>query len=365
MKRILPLVLALCLFLWGCEGWMDESYHSVTFHPISGEQGSSGTASVETYNDLLTAIDNMVQSGTETGTFSAPRYDPRTLELHMERAVSYTMEFQPIAAYAVEKIEWELGTSGGQTAVAVNITYLHDRTELRNIRRVTNLDTAKEAIYRGLDECASGVVMYVQTYKETDLEQLVSDYADANPRTVMEKPQVVANVYPRSGVSRVVEVKFLYQNSRDALRSMQSQVSPVFAAAVLYVSGDASDTEKLSQLYSFLMERYEYRIETSITPAYSLLRHGVGDEKAFAMVYAAMCRQAGMECMVVTGTRSGEPWYWNLVRDGETYYHVDLLRCNAQGSFAELTDGEMDGYVWDYSAYPKSVLPTPTEPENP
>ena len=45
------------------------------------------------------------------------------------------------------------------------------------------------------------------------------------------------------------------------------------------------------------MERYDYRIETSITPAYSLLRHGVGDSRAFAVVYAAMCQQAGLECL--------------------------------------------------------------------
>ena len=102
------------------------------------------------------------------------------------------------------------------------------------------------------------------------------------------------------------------------------------------------------------MERYDYKIETSLTPAYSLLCNGVGDIETFACVYARMCRRAGLECEVITGTKAGEPWFWNMVCDNGSYYHVDLLRCNTEGNFRELTDEGMEGYVWDYSAYPSS-----------
>ena len=147
-----------------------------------------------------------------------------------------------------------------------------------------------------------------------------------------------------------MELIFSYQTSRDSLRRMQSQVKPVFDAATLYVSGDGEEKQKFSQLYAFLMERFDYKLETSITPAYSLLRHGVGDSRAFATVYAAMCRSAGLECLVVTGARSGEPRSWNIVLDNGQYYHVDLL--HEQGSFWEYTDWQMSSYVWDYSDYP-------------
>ena len=124
--------------------------------------------------------------------------------------------------------------------------------------------------------------------------------------------------------------------------------------------------EKASLLYSFLMERYDYKIETSITPAYSLLQHGVGDDRAFATVYAAMCEQSGLKCQVITGTRWGEPWSWNLIYVGGVYYHVDLLRCSKEGVFTTRMDADMAGYVWDFSAYPESVLPEPeTEPVEP
>ena len=110
------------------------------------------------------------------------------------------------------------------------------------------------------------------------------------------------------------------------------------------------------------MERFDYKIETSITPAYSLLRHGVGDSRAFANVYGAMCRSAGLECLTVTGTRNGEPWTWNMICDNGIYYHLDLTRCKEDGSFCERAEGSMTGYVWDYSAFPESmaeILPEP------
>lgn len=201
---------------------------------------------------------------------------------------------------------------------------------------------------------ALGIVLLVEEYKVRDYTQFVQDYAQENPQTVMETPQVTEAVYG-SGGSRVVELVFAYQNSRDSLRRMQTQVQPVFDSAVLYVSGDDADRQKYAQLYAFLMEPFDYKLETSITPAYSLLRHGVGDSRAFATVYAAMCRDAGLECLVVAGTHAGEPWTWNLVLDDGQHYHVDLLRCSESGEFRKFPDAEMGEYVWDYSMYPAST----------
>ena len=100
------------------------------------------------------------------------------------------------------------------------------------------------------------------------------------------------------------------------------------------------------------MERFDYTLETSITPSYSLLCHGVGDSEAFASAFAAMCRRAGLECRIVSGTRAGEAWFWNLIREGDVYYHVDLLQSKSAGELQKLTQEQMQGYVWDYSAYP-------------
>lgn len=360
--RILYLTVFLCLLLTGCS-WFDGSYVHVTPHREQGSSSQGEAVSASNYSQLLSVLEGMVSSGTESGVINVANYDRDMVEVNMTAAVQYVRNRYPVGAYAVEQMEYEVGTNSGKPAIAVNVTYRHSRIEIQRIQKVETMEEAEIIIGEALKAYNAAVVLQVQEFQEMDFSQLVKDFAEEQPESIMETPQVTAGIYG-SGTARVVELAFTYQNSRDQLRQMQSQVQPVFDSAALYVSGDGSDNQKYSQLYAFLMERFDYKQETSITPAYSLLRHGVGDSRAFAVVYASMCRRAGLECRIVTGTRNGEPWTWNMVRDGELYFHVDLLRSSLSGGFREYTDGEMGGYVWDYSNYPACNLPyVPLETE--
>lgn len=367
MKRTaIAVLLALCLVLTGCS-WMDGAYISVTPHRAQDTFANQKTVTASNYVELRSVLEEMIRSGAESTVINVAGYNQSFVDNGILNAVQYARDTYPIGVYAVDEITYEIGTNAGKPAIAVNISYLRSRIEIQKVRTVKTMDDAVTAIAGALDDCEPSVVLLVEQYAEMDFAQLAADYAAENPQTVMETPQVSAAVYPDSGTERVVELTFAYENSRESLRLMQNQVAPVFAAAALYVSGDGEDYQKFSQLYAFLMERFDYEITTSITPSYSLLRHGVGDNRAFATVFAAMCRRAGLECQVVTGTRDGEPWNWNIVKDGENYLHVDLLRCSQTGGFRECSDEEMTGYVWDYSAYPACTHPqiTPIPEEQP
>ena len=350
MKR-LCLLLALCLLLCGCDSIFDGSYHSRTFHEEQGSHIQSAITATD-IETLQTVMEDLVSSGTVNAVINVTDFNDGTVKSSMKAVRDFICTAYPLGAWAVDELTYEIGNSGGMHAISVNIAYRHSRAQIRRVQTVVDIEAAEAAIGQALDNCETDLVLLVEQYAKTDFAQMVADYADENPNQVMEMPQVLAGVYPEKGVSRVVELNFTYQTSREALRNMQEQVQPVFSAARLYVSGEGSDLQKFSQLYSFLMERFDYTQETSITPAYSLLRHGVGDSKAFATVYAAMCRRADLECLVITGTRDSEPWTWNMVCDDGTYYHVDLL--HSAGGFQELADDEMEGYVWDYSAYPET-----------
>lgn len=359
MKRFVVCCLAVCLLLSGCASLFDGNYVSTMPHEEQNDLQGNVNAQVDEYEELLAALIAMAERGSRNGIIYIPNYDQDQIGADMEKAAKIALFRSPIAAYAVEEITWELGTNSGQRAVAVSITYFHERSEILKIRRVSNTEEAIEMLYRELEDSSSGVVMYLEDYSKVDYVQLVEQYAFHNPQMVMEVPQVIANVYPKTGSSRVVELKFNYQNTREDLRLFKSQVLPVYTSFQYQVADNTPDQEKFSQLYSLLMVRGfgEYTIETSITPAYSLLWHGTGDSKAFATLYAAICRLLKLECQVIVGTREGEPWYWNLVKIGDGYYHLDLLQSYVQGAFHLMTDGDMSGYVWNYSAYP----PTPEE----
>lgn len=349
--RVLLLILAVGLLCSGCSTWLDGSYYSVTPHAVSQLEVQTDALSASDYSELNRVLWNLVDTGTEKAVINVAEFKQATLEVNLGSAVRYLQEYYPLGAYAVESVEYEIGVgSGGQPVVSVDISYRHDRSELRRVRKVTDSAAVRQAIEEAIANCSDSVVLLVENYLPLDIQQLAEDYGMLRPEIVMEIPQVTAVTYPEQGIRRVLEVKFTYQTSREALRQMLSQVTPVFSSAQLYISAEDADYQKYAQLCAFLMERFDYRLETSITPAYSLLRHGVGDSRAFATVYAAMCRQVGLECQVISGTCAGEARCWNLIRDNKIYYHVDLLR--SPGTFQELTDREMTDYVWDYSAYP-------------
>lgn len=366
MKRIIPWILFVSLLLSGCTGWLDASYHNVTAYEDDGGREEAGNVSVSSYTGLYKTLCSLVENGTQSAIISVSHYDQELVATDMETAVAEILATDPIAAYAVESIEFELGTNAGQPAVALTVSYVHERTEILKIVHLKTMDDAKKTMAEVLDDCNSGVVFYISQFEQMDFDQWVSDYAAANPDTVMELPEVTANLYPEEGDARVVELKFSYQNSRESLRAMQSKVVALFDAAVIYAGDNDEAQEQYYKLYSFLMGLFqEFQVDTSITPAYSLLQHGVGDSKAFATVYAAMCAKTGLECVTVTGTKNGDPWYWNIISCDEVYYHVDLLECRMTDEFVLKVDTDMTGYVWDYSAYPVCEAVEPeTQPEN-
>lgn len=349
MKRwavAVAVLLSLCLS--GCSGIFDGSYLSVEPHQTPALKDPIKNPTATNYAQLYKALIALIENGTTESVITVSDYSNTLLDEDVRLAVDTALSEHPIAAYAVEDVTYELGKSGGRKALAMKIRYVHDRAEIKKIKHANDMDDAWRIIAKALNQCEPGVVLRIENYRDTDFVQLVENYSFDNPQLVMEVPKVGVNSYPETGQERVIEFRFVYQTSRGSLKSMQEQVKAIFTSASLYINSEAQPLEKYTQLYSFLMERYEYKLETSITPTYSLLRHGVGDSRAFATVYGAMCRQVELECQVVSGTKNGESRYWNIVKVNDVYYHVDLLA----GEFRMSSDREMTGYVWDYSGYP-------------
>jgi hypothetical protein len=351
-RKMAALALASALVLSGC-GWMDGSYVSVTPHQVGLGQTAEGDArTVNSYVQLRSELIRLVESGTAEGLFSLAEYPLENVQEDMERAAAYITDIYPVGAYAVESIDYDVGTGLGASALAVDIAYCRSPEQIGSIRAVRRIAGAEEAIGEALDQCAQMLVLQVSGYQEADFEAIVTAYAQRNPDRVMETPGVTVRVCPDRGDTRVVELTFQYNTDRQTLRSMREQVQPVFSSAALYVSGQAEDWTKFSQLHAFLMERFDYTLETSVTPAYSLLCRGVGDSRAFAQVYSAMCVRIGLEAKTVSGTRNGEVHWWNQVKIGEGWYHLDLLD---SAYFHPRTDAEMTHYDWDRSAYPAAT----------
>lgn len=350
MKRFCSILLILsCIFLSGCGFWMDGERLSVEPYAPAGSSDSKKMVKVSNYTQMRNAILDMVENGMASGLLDVSEFNG-SVQMELNTAVRYVQNTEPIGAYAVDFIHYEVGTYSGSEAVSIEIGYRFDREHILQIRQTEGMVRAYEEVGEALESLDASIVLYITGYEEKDFSQWVRDLTAERAGTVMEAPAVTASVFPEKGSNRILELTFTYQNSRETLQQMQQQVAPVFTSAELYVRNASQTREKYEQLYVFLMERADYTVETSITPAYSLLIHAVGDCRAFANVYRAMCRASGLDCYAITGTRDGEPWTWNVINYQGRYYHLDLLRSVEYGDFTPQTASEMSGYVWDYSA---------------
>lgn len=349
MKRFtsLAMTVLLCISLCGCTSWMEGAHTSVKPHKTNTVQPDKNVIEVFNYQDLQNALLNLVHSGDETAVLSVSQINQQSIDYYMEAAIRYVTDTDAIGAYAVDEITYEQGTTAGKPALAIKIAYRRDRLQVIRMQSVETMEDFNQIITESLENLDSECVVLVKNYQQTNCIKLVRDAFRENPQSIMESPSVVSYIYPESGSERVVELQFTYENSETDLRTMQSMVEPVFAAAELYVSGSRSDWSKFAQLYAFLMERNDYKIESSITPSYHLLHYGVGDSDAFATVYSAMCRGAGLSCENITGTKDGEPWSWNQITIEGTVYYLDLLECEKNGGFFVKGLSDMSRYEWE------------------
>lgn len=346
-RFLVILLTAICLLLSGCSIY-EGRYSHVVPHQLQSVQNQSQTLRARSAEELCSILDSLVASTTSNAAIYIERIGEEELEAVLNSAAEYMRNDSPVGTFALDDISLEVGTNRGRTAVAAELSFNRSAVEIRQIITAGDISQARLEIENALAACRPRLALHILEYQDTDFTQMVADLSRENIQNIMEQPHVAEEVFG-TGSSRVVELNFSYENSRDALRAMQAQVQPIFNAANLYVSGDAQDAQKFSHLYAFLMERFDYTFETSITPAYSLLMHGVGDSRTFAYVYAAMCHNAGLSCDVVTGTRYGEPWTWNRIAYDDTEYYVDLIRCSHNGNFWAMHPADLAGYVWDYS----------------
>ena len=354
MKRV-GAVCVLCVLvmtmLSACGSWMSGEYLSVKPYEVRLEQNDQQVIDVASYSQLRNVIRDLVADGSAGGLISISSFHEAVVDFYVNSAINHVKNNTPIGAYAVKEISYEIGTNRGDSVVAVQIEYLHNRTEIKSIKQVSSNEQMLDAVKTAMADNESYLVLYIEDYSDVDFADVVSAYGDEHPELIMEIPQVNTFSYPERGQERVVEIYFTYQTDSETLQEMQKKVQAVFSSAELYVRQMTKVMDIYTRLYSFLMGGSSYKLESSITPAYSLLYHGVGDSRTFANVYAAMCRNADLECQVISGTRDGEPWYWNQIRFRGSYYHVDLLRCYEQNEFVIKRDSEMVGYVWGYSPF--------------
>ena len=153
MKKytLLPLLLALSL-LTGCGSLLERSYTAVTPHTqFSDESKNDAILRAETYQGLVSALLYLVEQGEETGTVRLYQYGSvtGTAASDVDQACLEVTQEDPLGAYAVDYIKYDVKQTPSYYQVEVKLAYAVDPEELSQVISVTG-STAVEQELRAL-----------------------------------------------------------------------------------------------------------------------------------------------------------------------------------------------------------------------
>lgn len=373
MKRLFILCLLGCLLLTGCGP--SNSYLSVRPHTeaptVQTETAEETTTIVTNRTELRGAVLSFIRSWVEDGLLLVREYEG-DIGTDLTEAMRYACQEEPIGAYAVDYADAELEGDASQGVIHISIVFRRSAAEIASIVTVSDSSAAKEMILEALENYETALTLRIRSYTDQDHSALIYNYCLEHPETMVAIPVVSEAVYPREGDTRILELHFDYPESRDELARRRQALNTILSSAASYINKGSTPEERLTLLHRFLTNRFTYTHGTELPrmPAYSLLCQGQAHSLSFAIVVRAQCRTAGIDCLLVSGTRNGVAHYWNIVTLDGIYYHLDLQRAVELGEtellLLEQTDVlREEGYVWDAAAYPANPEPEPTEPPAP
>lgn len=366
------IILGLLAGLTACDTWVKDDYLSMSPHVEQSVPPTEPTEEelppvVTGRNELRGTILSFIRNWTEHGVILVKNYDG-DISADLTETLHYIKNEDPIGAYAVDFADAELEGDGRQGSIQVNLVFRRSAAEIDSIVTVSGNNGAYSKIQKVLAAYDTALTLRVRNYQETDFSAYIWDYCVKHPDQVLVIPEISAEVYPQEGETRILELHFSYPGNREDMRAMQNSLSTILSSASAYIRSGQDEAEKASLLYRFLCTRFDYAVEEEepTAPAYQLLCNGVAHSLSFASVFYAECSTANLNCQMVTGTRNRQTYYWNLLRVGEQYYYVDLMRSitNGETEIHLLTSEELleEGYFWDLSAYPATPAYTVTEP---
>lgn len=354
MKRFLW-SLALLLVLTGCSSLIPNEYLVVSPHANSGVQAADADAvTAENYLSLKNAILNLVCTGQTEGVIRVTNYDG-DVSSDLAEAAYEVCKQDPLGAYAVDYMTHSCTQIVSYYEIRISITFRRTVEEIARIQSISTQYQLQERLQYALDRYSSRLTLRLSNYRgqDQDISDYVANYCAANPATIMETPSVSVSVFPESGSVRILEINFTYTNTPENLNAKASAVQQSIDAAAEYIRYRQDDRDKLQLLFTYLMERFQYRATETTTPLYSALCGGIADSTGLAQAWQLICDQAGVECYTVTGMRDSEACTWNIVGIDGSYRHLDLQRCVLQLEQLTLwTDNEMSGYYWNTEQYP-------------
>lgn len=349
------LLCAMALLFSGCERLYIGSYISVTEHEELKLSTSynEGYYEVHTYAGIRNALLELISAGREEGVIRTLDYEGSVQDDVARICLDVTRE-SAIGSYTVEFITHSVSRILSYYEIRFHISYRLDETERAGVQNTVSL----AELYRLVDEslCDRQEKLAVQIATLSVSEQTMLDYVKGfyqqNPDRLSDRPSVSVSFFPsEEHVSKIVELSFSYPRQADEERERLKQIENA-------VSGMMDTWQNLSSpeyaLCCCKALADGVTAQESGSTAYDALVAHHADSEGFAMAYRLLCSRSGVNCQVVEGKKNGRSHYWNILKLGQDYYHVDCSAGGNEALYFLLPDEALLGeYWWDVDRYPR------------
>ena len=337
----------------GCSSIFEREYVSVNDHVdeyIEPEQISQ-TVEVKNYAAMRNAVLGMVEGGVDHFMFTTENYSGNAKEDISRACLEVTRE-TPIGAFAVEYMTHYCTQILTYFRIEVFVTYKHTPEEIASVKRVSGFRELIESIITDVvDYKNRAVYSFVGIdVNESVIRDAITDEYRNSPVMITDLPAVSCSTYPNEeSVQKIIEIKYEYSEPAGTLSLRRSAILSS-AGALLY---DNPAEGSLLDVFNALRKKCSFD-PAGGRSAYDAVVLGVANSEGVAMGFKLMCDLTGAECYVVDGRRDGEPYFWNIVKIGDEYYHSDVAECLQSGpeEYFMLRDSDMWGrYLWDTVKY--------------
>ena len=319
-KQVLSMGLCLLLLLGGCASLLERSYSTETAHvQFSDAEKDSDVLQAETYQGLMGALLFLVSQRQETGVIRLYNYTG-SAEGDLEAAGVELTQEDPLGAYAVDYMRYELSRVMNYYEVEIAITYRRSYEEISQVVSVTGVSAIVGELRTMLEEFQGSAALQVSYFEQgmtvSDVESLVMEAYYSTPGSALGRPEVSVTLYPQETESRrrLVEIALTYPEEAALLQEKQAALlAQVQALSLAEVAGAAG--EKAAWVHDFLGAQVVVSSDmgAGFATAYGALVTGAANEEGLVLAAKLLCDGVGVSAQVVQGKQNDEARFWLVI----------------------------------------------------
>ena len=217
------------LTLAGCAPMLERSYADVSPHvQFSDESENESILRAETYQGLVSALLYLVGKGEEAGLIRLYQYAgiTGTAAGDVDRACLEVTQKDPLGAYAVDYIKYDVEQTAAYYQADVKLVYTRTPEEIAGVISVTGSSAVEGELEDLLPETPDTVAFRISYFSAEDsaetLRQAVEAAYEKQRQDLPPLEDVTVTLYPDSGPQRVAELTLTWgqdENSSENRRT--------------------------------------------------------------------------------------------------------------------------------------------------